>query len=796
MPWRIALALTLTTIVTLGIELNFTRLVSLLFLASDAYWVIAVALLGFGSGGAAVAVAGKRLAARADWLLPGLMAAIGLTALIQLHLFRQLRPDVTTGFFPSNLPLAITLVSVVALPTFFLASVFISLVFMRYREVIGQLYFFDLLGAGLGCVIFLVLLRLVGVENSMVMLAGVAIAAALLLFPRLSWRAGILWAGAIVVLAATAYLIRGPSSLVPFVGRELRMLYEYQSDRAELEFQQWDPAARIDITSVPGHVLALPDRAEYKLLTQDGGAPSILLGFDRPFEQLEFPERSLLGAAYWVRRAESVLIIGPGGGPDVVAALRYRPSKVTAVELNGTTISVVRDHFRQFTGELYQQPQVEVVHDDGRHFVRTSDQRYDVIQLTGVDTTVLSSGGNLSENYLYTLEAFEDYWNHLTPDGMLSLTYPNVLGWGTRALGMLMKTMHEQGTSNPERHLLISVSGGYVSLLLKRSAFSEEEVEAVSQHFERPLVGLLLPLYYELWGQYLPQGSIDMYTNREFFDLQGILYDPFHSRSSLYGDTVSSWLDGPDTPAFWEGLDYVRPASDDRPFFFTPIDVGLHFSRRILWLAIPTLAFIIAPLAIFERRGMKISGAAPLVVYFACLGLAFISMEMIFLQKFVLFLGHPALSFAVTLGVLLIATGLGSLLSKRFEKEPLRGILVAVGGLTVAALLFVLLSGPLTEALLRTPLSARMLLVAAVVTPFGLLMGMLFPSGIQLLRSRDEVFVPWAWGINGSASVMGTLLSLFLAIKVGFSLLLLLSVGVYLCAAAAAVRAARGSGAR
>ena len=242
------------------------------------------------------------------------MVAIGLTIPLQLLLFRQLHPEVTAGFFPARLPFFITLVSLSSLVTFFLASLFISLVFMRHRELIGRLYFFDLFGAAIGCAVFFILLRSVGVEYSNLILAAVVIVASLLLVPRISWRAGVLWAGAIGVVAATGFSIRGPSPLAPFVGRELRMLYQYQ-EQAKLEFQRWDPVARIDITSVPGHVLHLPDTTQYKLLTQDGGAPSILLGFDRPFEELEFPERSLLGIAYWVRQADSVLIIGPGGRP-------------------------------------------------------------------------------------------------------------------------------------------------------------------------------------------------------------------------------------------------------------------------------------------------------------------------------------------------------------------------------------------------------------------------------------------------------------------------------------------------
>jgi SAM-dependent methyltransferase len=792
--WRLPTALALTTLVTLCAELLLSRLISVLFMAWDAYWVVAIALLGFGMGGAAVAVATARLEAMADRLLPWLMTAIGVSAALPPLLLRPLRPEVGEALGSDGLSAIYWFVSGLCLLPFFFASVYIALVFTRGRRQIGRLYFFDLLGSGLGCVAFLLVLDLLGAEVGLAVAGTVAVLASALLVPR--WTVGhvaVLTMG-LAVTGTSIVLLQGPSPLEPFVPRELRMVHDYQGDKVELDFQGWNPAGRIDIVSVRGETLELPDEAQYKILTQDGGAPSILLSFDEPFEDLEFPERSLLGMGYWTRENPSVLIIGPGGGPDLVAALRYRPSRITAVELNDTTIHVVGERFREFVGELYQQPQVEVVHDDGRHFAKTTPDRYDVIQLTGVDTTVLGSAGalqNLSENYLYTLEAFGDYWDRLTDDGILSLSYPDYGFWGYRSISMLLKLLSDRGVTEPQRHMLIARSGGYVGILAKRTPFTREEVSEISGHFERKMYGLLLPLYFDLWGQHMPEDGMEFYVNRPFLEQQQVLYDPYTPRRTPHSRLIHSWKVAGDTPRFWnQVMGGFTPSVDDSPFFMLPIRVGGQFAERIVWLLIPVALFILLPLLVFRRRGLALSGSFPLAVYFACLGFAFIAIEVTLLQKFILYLGHPSQSFAVVLGTLLVASGVGSLLSPRLASSPLRGALLGVAGIVLYTALLLAGLGAFGDFLLGSSLPIRLLGACLVLAPLGLFMGTMFPNGIRLLGEKADEFVPWAWGINGSLSVIGSIMSLFLAIEIGFRMLMIAAVAVYLLAAVSAVWAA------
>ena len=794
---KLSVGLMIATGTTLCLELLFTRFISLLFNNYEAYWVIGIGMLGFGAGGALVATAREKITAMADRLLPWLMMGIGATGLFPVILFRvlSLGPAAersTAGFYAIY-----TSASISCMIPFVLASMLISILFMTYRREIGRLYFFDLAGSGIGCFLFLFVMAAFGVEKGVLLLAAVSAAAAFFFFPaRPAPRQFIAPAALLALVAVLAVLWSGPSPIVPCVPQMLTLLHDYQGEKVRLDFQQWDPIARIDIVSVEGEVVELPDRARYKLLTQDGDAPSILLSFDRPYEELVFPEKSLLGIAYWTKQNPKVLIIGLGGGPDVAVAARYRPQKVTAVEMNKTSIRLVQEDFDEFVGGLYNRPEIDLVHDEGRHFIRASGERYDVIQLTGVDTYLLGSVGaiqNLSENYLYTMEAFHDYYDHLSADGMLSLTYPDFSNWALRALAMTLRLLEEEGVADPARHLMVSMSGGYNNILLKKSPFTPEEIREITSRFEEPLTSLLFPIGNRLWGRHLQGVPWAMFYTPQFYERQSILFDQVSERQNAYSFLIGSWPAALENPKYMERfLAGFRFATDDSPFFFLPTVVGERFIKRLVLVLALTLGFIGAPLLFFRRRNLSLSGSLPMVFFFASIGFAYITIEMNLLQKFVLYLGHPSYSFAAILSVLLVTSGLGSLLSDRIARSPERAIALAAACILAYSAAFVLLAPHLTSTLLQASFPIRFALVTLMVAPLGFFMGIPFPSGIRLLAGRSEDFIPWAWGINGSASVLGSIGGLFLAVEIGFASLMMLAAGCYAVGAAAAFLAARG----
>ncbi len=795
---RMNFALMAATAITLSLELLFTRFISLLFNNYEAYWVIGIGMLGFGAGGALVAAAREKIGPSAERLFPLLMTGIGAAGVLPVLLFRILPLGPAAERSTVAYYAIYSAASLACVIPFFLASVLISLLCMTRREKIGTLYFFDLLGSGIGCFLFLFLMAGAGVEKGILLLAAASAAGSFLFLrgkpSRSDW---ILPVASIVFTALLAFLWRGPSPIVPCVPQMLTLLRDYQGEKVRLDYQKWDPVARIDITSVEGEEIRLPDRARYKLLTQDGDAPSILLGFDKPYEDLVFPERTLLGIAYWTKKDADILIIGLGGGPDVAVAAHFRPKRVSAVEMNKTSIRLVKEDFDRFVGGLYNRPEVRLVHDEGRHFVRRTGERYDVIQLTGVDTYLLGSVGaiqNLSENYLYTMEAFHDYYDHLKPDGILSLTYPDFSNWALRALAMSLKLLDEEGAVDPAAQILVTMSGGYNNILVKKSPFTTAEVKEITSRFDQPLVGLLFPIGHRLWGTHLPGIPWAMYYSKPFFERQGVLYDGSGSMRNAYSHLIENWPGALSDEKFaGRFLAGFRFATDDAPFFFLPTMVGGKFFRRLTLLLAFTALLIAAPLLLIRRRGIGVSGSGPLILLFASIGFGYIAIEMNLLQKFVLYLGHPSYSFAAILSILLVSSGIGSLASDRLAPTPARAIAIAGAAVFVYAVLFVLFIPAVAPVLLHAPAAGRFALVALLVAPLGFCMGIPFPSGIRLLEGRSGDFVPWAWGINGSASVLGSIGGLFLAVKIGFAVLMIVAAACYLAAAAAAFTASRNT---
>ena len=785
-PVRLFFGLAIATMVTLSLELLFSRFVSLLFNSYEAYWVIGLALLGFGAGGGFVATGRIRVPEDVGALLSRLLVAIGITGLLPLFASRFLVFDKVAEMSPVQFYAVHFIVSISCMIPFFFASVLIAFCFMCYRRTINRLYFFDLVGSGIGCFLFLVLLWVVGVEIGFFVVAQIAVVGSLFFLRSLRRPRVIVTAILVLVLFLSSLAFRGVSPVLPCVPQVLRLMRDYQGDRMNVEYQKWDTVARIDIASIEDDLLYLPDTTRYKILTQDGDAPSILLGFDRPYEELVFPEKSILGIAYWTKLNPSVLVIGAGGGPDVAIALHFQPRKVVAVEMNGTSIQLVGDTFADFVGGMYQRPEVEVVHDEGRHFVRTTREKFDVIQLTGVDTYVLGSVGaiqNLTENYLYTMEALNDYYDHLSPDGILSFTYPNFSNWALRALAMSLHLLHERAVAEPEKHLVVSLSGGYCSILIKKSPFTPEETTEITSRFDEPLHSLLFPIGRRLWGSKMEPKPWTFYYQKEFIDKQQVYYNPYEASRNQYSLLIQHWPEALEYPIFSEqllrGFDFP---TDDHPFFFLPTFAGRKFATRLTWIFVMILVLILAPLILFRRRGLRVDGAIPLTLFFACIGFAYMAVEMTLLQKLVLFLGHPSFSFVAVLSTLLVASGIGSLLADRVGRTPSLAIVRAIGGIAIYTTLFILFTPMLIGSLLQASLPIRIAVVSLLIFPLGFLMGVPFPSGIRLLDNRAESFIPWAWGINGGCSVLGSVASLFLAIQFGFTTLLFMAAGIYLAA--------------
>ena len=441
---------------------------------------------------------------------------------------------------------------------------------------------------------------------------------------------------------------------------------------------------------------------------------------------------------------------------------------------------VMLDRFRDYSGSIYANPRVSIHVDDGRSFVRRSSTKYDVIQASLVDTWAATAAGayTLTENSLYTSEAFGEYVDHLTDDGLLTITR-----WvfdGLRLVSLAQEACAERGL-DPSTRLAIVRFDRVATFMLKKSPFTEAEVARLQQLSND--LGFTI-----LYAPGLPAAPIE----DEAVEMQ---------RSGTSAGDYRRLILAPDRQQFADSypLD-IAATTDDRPFFFhttrlrdqfqTAFGRSMLFGNGLSALltlfgisAMLVLLFVVGPLLVSGSRPG--AGWAPWLTYFAALGAGFMLLEVAVLQRFVLLLGHPVYSLTVTLFSLLLGTGVGSLVSRRIHPDRVKTATVrALVAIVLAAIGAVFALPALIDVAIPWPLAVRILTALVVLVPLGVLLGMALPGGMRLLSASRQDIVAWGWGINGAFSVVGATLAVFIAMNWGFSVTLLAGSLVYAGAAA------------
>jgi hypothetical protein len=443
------------------------------------------------------------------------------------------------------------------------------------------------------------------------------------------------------------------------------------------------------------------------------------------------------------------LVIGPGGGSDVLFALAAGSEKVTAVEMNPLMLRFVR-HFGARAGNIYDHPRVEAVLSEGRTFVRRTDRRFDVVLMGFVDSwaAVASGGLSLSENHLYTVEAFADYVDQLTPDGQLV-----IMRWAVDAPRLVSNAVALLGAEEAGRRVAVLLEERkgdredppQMVFMLKKRPWTQEETERmVSWAGVQPVI---VP------GRHVDEPYASLFAGRTTF--------------AQYVDEATTRID---------------PVFDDRPFFFARAKPwGLPRAMRRAFVAIlaSVLAVCVLFLGLGKPKGERAGPYAASVVYFASLGVGFIAVELALLQHLTLLLGHPIFTLSILLFTLLAAGGVGSRFAGRFG---LGRVCLAVAALAVACATGLPRAVPL---LLPLPLGARIAVAVLLVAPLGFLMGLPFPSGLRATGQGPFPSPPFYWGLNGIFSVIGSLCTIGAAVLFGFTWAMVGGAAFYLVAAVA-----------
>jgi hypothetical protein len=765
--------LALTSFAALLLELALTRLFSVVLFYHFAFLAISIALLGLGAGGVFAYLLKARLSGTGTRTLAALLCmANAVVVLVVLEIVLHTRVALQVSW--ANFGRLTTLYLAAAVP-FFLTGLLFAVVFARETRRIPRLYGADLCGGALACLAVVPLLNWVGGPN-VVLVAGTAMAAA-----------GTIWAGSRSLRRTAALLALALAVLIGanYSGRLIDVVYAKGMfrDPSWVEFARWNALSRVEVDR----------QGQAKAIVIDADASTYIMNADVAQWHNTPWEDDLMSAppalANVLRPHGEFAIIGPGGGVDVLRAVANGSPSVTGIEINPIIANtIMRGRYADYAKHLYDRPDVHIHVTDGRSFLRSTPQKFDVVQMTLVDTWASTAAGAfaLSENNLYTVEAFREYFDHLKPDGMIAITrwefrHPRE---ALRIVAVAMEALHRLGVANPARNFIVACQGSLnedgipVVVLAKKTPFTAAEEAAVNSHLDD-------------------------------FPQLNPLYLPSDPGENPFSDLIAS----NDPYAFARGYAYnVAPVTDNNPFFFftlkpeqilgekglrSGIDWKVNLGVLVLLLVlvislVAVLVFLILPLILRSTRGSHARQSPLPLLYFVAVGLGYIMVEIAFIQRFVLFLGHPTYALTVVIFLLMISSGAGSLFSRLWlPRTDLCWIPLVLVIVTLLADVF-FLPGRLA-ALVGMDFGYRLVISGVLLIPLGFVMGMPFPTGLRALAAlpspefpagdgASDNSVEWAWAMNAAASVLGSVLAMVIAIQFGLTVTLTCGAAAYLIA--------------
>ena len=796
MTLPLALAVALLSGAVMGYEILLMRFFSVAQWHHFAYMVIGLAMLGFGVSGTFLVFARERLSTRFVPAFATFAGFFGVTVVVatsaaQLVPFNALE----VVWDPWQFAYLFVIYLLLAVP-FFCAATSIGLTLYVLRSGTAQVYRADLMGAGFGAAVIVAVMFLLPIDRCLAALGGVGLVAAGLALAserRTRRPAALCVVGAV---AAMAFLPDEP--LMPRLNPYKALGQALTVPGAEIVSEVSGPlglltAVRNDevpLRHAPGLSLnANADIPEQLAVYTDGDAPTAVTRHGEALSSSAYLDWRTAALPYHLVAEPRVLVLGTGGGDEVLMALHHRARSVDAIELNPQMARLVgRDH-AEFGGRIFERPLVSLHVGEGRSFAATTDEAYDLIQISLLDPFSAAASGlhALNESTLYTVEAFETFLGRLTPDGMLAVTRwmrlppRGSLKLAATALAALERT----GASRPRDHIAAVRAWNAVTLVVAKKPLTQDRISMART-----------------------------FANVRSFDLAylpGIAADETNRFNVIGTPTVYQGIDalaGSGAAEFVESYPFdIAPATDDRPYFFhffkwrllpellkMRTAGGIPFIEWGYVILLATLvqallasaALILLPLTVLrggapsESKGLFWSTAA----CFGAIGLAFLFIEISFMQRFVLLLGHPLYAVVVILTGFLLFAGLGSGWSAKLRRRmPERAVSWAVAGIVGLALLYLAFLPAVFEVLRPLPEVAKVAVSLALIAPLAFAMGMPFPLALHRLGEASPGLVPWAWGINGCASVVSAVLAALIAIDWGFDAVILAACGLYAVAA-------------
>ena len=754
----------------LMLEIALTRIFSAIAWYHFAFMVVSLALFGIGASGVYIFTRANRYSK--ENLLD---KATKHSALFAITTVLALLIILNTPFNPRTFDLIniiyLSVYYVASSIPFFFGGFIISLMLTYYGEIAGKTYFFDLVGAGIGAFLVVLSLELFGLNT--ILLIAVFGCMAAVAFSASNGMKGI---GKVSVVSALLLLLLIANVYGGFI--DMKTAKGKNLSDFDIIATEWNAISRVDVYTKGAY-------ASWGIAPSYNGTQPSALGMMidvsayTPIINESDPnwrtalKHDVTNAHYYVTNSPNVLVIGSGGGRDVLGALDFGSRNVTAVEINPLIVDLVKNRFASVSGDVYNRPDVNVVVGEGRSYIERNSQKFDVIQLSLVDTwaAVTSGAYTLSENFLYTKEAFNGYLNDLSDNGMISVTrwadppmqMLKLVGLGTAAL-------EEHGISNPSEHVVVIKSSDVANVIIKKSAFTEKEVSELES-----------------------ASSENDFT---------VLYAPYRNSTGAIADLLKNGGSSQFYSDYYAAnkLD-ISPSTDDRPFFFYSLritdslnlfnlgmgaqlnNVGIMLLMVLLVIALFLVSmFILGPLVLKGRTGLVTHKSA--LAYFAAIGIGYISVEIALMQKFILFLGHPVYALSVILFSLLVFSGFGSYATSKVSEEKLKASIAAImAALIVVIAFYAFTLDRIFQLFMAQDIIVRIVVAVLLLLPLGALMGTALPAAVRILSRQKSELIAWCWGINGATSVLGSIMAVIIAMNFGFSATLITGMLAYAAAA-------------
>lgn len=782
------LGLFLTTLATLVLEVLDTRLLSVVTWYHLSFFAVSTAMFGMAAGALKVYLGGERFegeGARRELARHAQRLALAIPATTAGILLVPVPLEFGTQYVAALAFLAACL----ALP-FYLSGVVVSIALTRIPGSIGLVYAVDLLGAALGAVLLIGLLEATD-GPTVAILCGALAALAAAAFEWARGRLGVLRLVTCAALLGLAWANDGaPQGLRAWwtKGKPVRP--------GEISREEWNIHAQVLVYKPrrlppqfwgPGEGAERLPKVERVRMIIDGDAGTSMTAWDGRRESLDWVRFDVTSLPYHLRRGGEAAVIGVGGGRDILTALWGECRRVTGIEINRTFVDLLEGPARAFAG-LAERPEVRVVHDEARSWLTRCDERFDVLQMSLVDTWAATGAGafTLSENGLYTLESWRVFLDRLRPGGVFSVSRwydPANASETSRLVALGVAALLDRGVTEPDRQLILVARGRVATLLTSVDPYSAEDLTRLAAACQTYGFRILAAP-----GQPAEDPTLrGILAARDQRELARATADPIFEYS---------------------------PPTDERPYFFNMLRpaalwrvareggwravLGIEHSggaggvmagnlaaTRTL-LALAALAFVGVLLVIFvplARAGLPSTGVGGFLAgvgYFAAIGLGFMLAQVGFMQRLSVFLGHPVYAVVVTLFTMILLTGLGSWLSDRLPVERRSAVVLAYpSAAALALLLAAALMQPAIDATIERSLAVRASVAIALVAPPSVLLGLCFPLGMRLVRRVASDADAWMWGVNGAAGVFGGVLAVAISMWLGIGTSLMLAAGLY-----------------